>query len=299
MSTLKEPEFMDSSIDNIRAKDMPFNFKKADRTWEKQYGYVQVPLNVRDADRKVYDDRKLKGLFQHGFYRKPLSRNYVLLPNEECDNIVHSFIKHYGSEYGLYLFKTYTAYNGDAQYWEVRSKKQFTIENSHEKNDKVQLGFIVSNSVGCNVPFGLKVFTFRLVCQNGAIAKGSDLLSLKIKHYGKDSLRLMTDSLQKRVHDIMHEGQELMKQYERAARLKLRLEAAKMIARRISKKYLPDYFEFEKKKLSLTRTPTLWQTFNDLTEEIWHEKELSFLTKGDMTTHLHAVMKKEILVAAR
>jgi hypothetical protein len=294
---LLAPEFPSGYL---KATDLPFDFKRADHTWKK-YGYAEVPLNVRDSSGKIWDDRKYKGIFQNGLYRKQVSRGYVLLPNEECDSIVTRLIRYFGAEYGLYLFRTYDAYHGDAKYWEIRSKKTYTVDGSHDRNDKVQLGFIMRNSVGCNVNFGVDVFTFRLVCENGAIARGKDLLSLKVKHYGKDSLRIMTEGLAQRVHDIMQEGVDMIHQYERAARLKLRLKAAEDIAKRVSWKYLPDYIEVDEdtRKVSLTeKNVTFWRAFNDSTEKIWHS-DISFLTKGEMTNHLHRVMEREIEIAAK
>lgn len=285
----------------VRAIELPFNFKKADETWIK-YGYKQVPLEIRSFDGKVWDDRKSSGIFQNGLYRKICGRGYVMLPNEEVDNIVPKLIKAFGAEFGLELFKTHTAYNGDAKYWEIRSKKEFKIPGSFRDNDKVQLGFILRNSLACNVSFGMDVFTFCTLCSNGAISKGSDLLSMKIKHYGKDSLKQMTENLERRVRDIMTEGILLIKEYEKSAKLKLRLEAAKLIAKRVSVKYLPEYIAVDEKTHNVTlkkQNVSFWEAFNDVTQPVWHNKDLSFLTKSEMTNHLHRVMKKELEIVAR
>jgi len=285
----------------VRAIELPFNFKKADLTWMK-HGYSKVPLEVRSFDGKLWDDRKNSGIFHNKIYRKICGRGYVMLPNEEVDVIVPKLLKLFGAEFGLYLYRTHTAYNGDAKYWEIRSNKEYTIPGSFRNNDKVQLGFIIRNSLACNVSFGMDVFTFCKVCTNGAIAKGSDLLSMKIKHYGKDSLKQMTTNLERRIRDIMQEGVDLIHQYEKAAKLKLRLEAAKLIAKRVSAKYLPDYIEVEEgtRKVTLKRhDKTLWEAFNAVTDPVWHNEGLSFLTKSEMTNHLHRMMNQELEIAAR
>ena len=297
-TTTMETPIMTSGV---KAIDLPFNFKKVDETWIK-YGLTKVPLEVRAIDGKIYDDRKNSGIFHNKIYRKLCGRGYVILPNEYVDEIVPKLLKAFKGEYGLELFKTHEAYHGDAKYWEIRSNKEFKIDGSFRDNDKVQLGFILRNSLACNVSFGIDAFTFCQICTNGAIRKGNDLLSLKVKHYGKDALKQMTTNLERRVRDIMTEGVELIKQYEKAARLKLRLEAAQMIAKRVSAKYLPDYIEVEEgtHKVTLTKhNKTFWETFNEITDPVWHNKELSFLTKSEMTNHLHNVMKKELLVVAK
>jgi hypothetical protein len=284
-----------------RVVDLPFNFKKADLTWMR-HGYSKVPLEVKTYDNKIWDDRKSSGIFQYGLYRKICGRGYVMLPNEEVDVILPKVIKSLGPELGLEIFKTYTAYHGDAKYWEVRSNKKYTIPGSFRDNDKVQLGFIVRNSLACNVSFGMDVFTMCEVCTNGAVQKGSDLLSMQIKHYGKDSLKQMTENLERRVRDIMQEGVWLIEDYAKAAKLKFRLEAAKQIAKRVSVKYLPDYIEVDEKTHNVTlkkHNKTFWEVMNNITDPVWHNDELSFLTKSEMTNHLHRVMHKEIEVMVK
>lgn len=310
MTTQINEEPIDVSLakQGVVAVDMPFDRDKEDLTWWTKHGISSMPLLIRAEDGTIYDDHAMKGIFKKRIVnrkvkkelRKLVSRKYVIFPNEECNLVVRKFIDEYGSEFGLELYKTHTAYNGDAQYWELRTKKEYEIA----PNDKVQLGAIVRNSLGCNVSFGLDLFTFRLVCQNGAIKKGQDLMSLKIPHYGKESLKLMNDSLYERMRALFVEGQEIIKQYKIAAKLKLRQEVAELIAKKVTNRYIPDYVfidpETKKVKLS-TRTSglTFWKLFNDITENVWHNNALGFLTKADITNVMHYVMKNEIAVAAK
>lgn len=306
---LDEPIDISQTREAVPAVELPFDFDRIVSTWKK-YNIFEVPLHVRAGDGTVYDDGKLKGLFRKErkkrqdvfLLNKIVNRKYIVLPNEECDLIVGNTIDRIGKKYGLKLYKTHHAYNGDAKYWEIRSNKQYVIEGSHRAGDKVQLGIIVRNSVGCNVSFGADVFTFRLVCQNGAISKGKDLLSLKIPHYGKDSLKFMYESLSRRIEDLFFEGTELIRDYERAARLKIRQEAAELLVKKVSHKYLPDYIDIdsENQKVTLKHTNnSFWQLFNYVTKEVWHNNAISFLTKADITNVMHYVMKNEIAVTAK
>ncbi len=296
---LDEPIDISQVSQGVEATEMPFDFAREDFTWKK-YGMTEAPLLIRAEDDTLYDDNKLKGLFKYKvidgklkrIFRKTANRGYVVFPNEECDLVVDKVISE-DSEFGLKLHKVHTAYNGDAKYWEIRSAKKYRVESG----DEVQLGIVVRNSLACNVSFGADIFTFRLVCQNGAISKGKDLLSLKIPHYGKGALVLMQEALSKRIRDLFKEGEYLLDQYRIAAKLKIRQETAEAIAKKISQKYIPDYIELEDHKVKLHKTPTVWKTFNDITEEIWHNNSLSFLTKADMTNAMHSVMKQEILVS--
>jgi len=298
MTTQKliEPIDISQTRRGVKAIAMPFDFDRIDRTWAK-YRITSAPVLYEEDSGKLYDDQSLKGIFKNEKLRRLVSRKYVVFPNEECDRVVNLFLDDYGEKYKLKLYKTHFAYHNDAEYWELRSSKKYKID----KGDEVQLGIIVRNSLGCNVSFGADIFTFRLVCQNGAISKGKDLLSLKIKHYGKDSLQMMQESLTRRIHDLFYEGELLLEQYRIATKLKVRQEAAETLIKKVSHKYLPDYIEWnaEKKQVVLRDTGMpWWNLFNHVTKQVWHNPELSFLTKADITNVMHYVMKNEIAVAA-
>ena len=297
---IEEPIDIDIS-QGVEAVEMPFDFTQEDMTWKK-YGITTAPLLLRAEDDSLYDDRKMKGLFKYKkiddkikrTYRNLCSRGYVVFPNEECDIVVDKVVE-MDTEYGLKLHDIHEAYQGDAKYWEIRSDKKYRVDN----NDDVQIGIVVRNSLARGVSFGADIFTFRLVCANGAISKGRDLLSLKIPHYGKGALKLMQEALSRRIHDLFLEGEMLLNQYKIAAKLRVRQETAEAIVKKIPKKYIPDYIEIEDKsyKVSLSKTPTVWRTFNDITEEIWHNNATSFLTKADMTNNMHSILKQEVLVS--
>jgi hypothetical protein len=140
-----------------------------------------------------------------------------------------------------------------------------------------------------------------LVCQNGAVRKGNDLASLKIAHYGKNSLDAMYNDLARRIDDLFTEAELMIENYRRAAKLKVRAEAAQLIADRISWKYIPDNLievnEETRKAKIVKRNLDFWTIFNGLTENIWHSENLSFLTKADMTNNIHRIMENEIQVS--
>jgi len=294
---LKEPIDISQTRQGVQTVTMPFDFDRKDTTWNK-YGIMTAPLLQEALDGTVYADNKLMGIFRKEKIKRLTSRKYVIFPNKECDLVVGDFLDKYADKYRLKLHKTHFAYNGDAKYWEIRSSKKYKIDTG----DEVQLGVVVRNSLACNVSFGADIFTFRLVCQNGAISKGKDLLSLKIKHYGKDSLKLMQESLTRRIHDLFYEGELLLDQYRIATKLKVRQEAAEQIVRKVSHKYIPEYIEWDvERKQVILRDTTVpwWKLFNDVTKSVWHNNAINFLTKADITNVMHSVMKNEILVAAK
>jgi hypothetical protein len=54
------------------------------------------------------------------------------------------------------------------------------IDNKGMK-DEVRVGCVIRNSLGAGVALGADLFTYRLICENGAIAKGRDLGSIAIR----------------------------------------------------------------------------------------------------------------------
>lgn len=305
---LDEPIDISLTGEMVDAVECPFDFKKEDFTWKK-YNITEAPLLLRSEDGSLYDDGKLKGIFR---YKKIIvnkkqtlkrelrtfaSRKYVVFPNEECDAVVNRMIDN-DTQFGLKLKNVHTAYNGDAKYWEILSNRKYKIDSG----DEVMLGIVVRNSLARNVAFGADVSTFRLVCANGAVSKGKDLMSLKIPHYGKGALLLMQEALSRRIADLFIEGEELIRQYKIATKLKVRQEAAELLVKKVSHRYLPEYIEINDKthNVKLTKSNiSFWKLFNFVTEEVWHNNALSFLTKADITNVMHYVMKNEIAVAAK
>jgi hypothetical protein len=303
---LSKPEDLESG-EFVPAVNLPFNKKAVDNTWER-HGIKTAPLLVKADNGKVYDDHKLKGIFKLNEqtkkyeYRKIVSRNYVVLPNEEVDNIVNAVIVKHGGQYGLKLNRTYEAYHGDAKYWEIFSDQILDIPKSMLKvNDVIKVGIVVRNSVGCNVTFGVDLMSWRLACLNGAIRKGRDMASLRVAHYGKNAMDLMYNELGRRIDDLFTEAENLVQTYRRAAKLKVRAEAAELLAKRISHKYIPQELietDDEEHTVKVVKKGLdFWTLFNGLTENIWHSEQLSYLTKADMTDKIHRIIENEIVVS--
>lgn len=305
---LDEPIDISLTGEMVDAVECPFDFDKENKTWKK-YNITDAPLLLRSEDGSLYDDGKWKGIFKwrkvtegkklkwKRDLRTLASRKYVVFPNEECDVVVNKMIEN-DRDFGLKLNHVHTAYNGDAKYWEITSNRKYKIDSG----DEVLLGIVVRNSLARNVAFGADVSTFRLICANGAISKGKDLMSLKIPHYGKGALVLMHEALSRRIADLFIEGEELIRQYKIATKLKVRQEAAELLVKKVSHRYLPEYIEINEKThdVKLTKSNvSFWKLFNFVTEEVWHNNALSFLTKADITNVMHYVMKNEIAVAAK
>jgi uncharacterized protein DUF932 len=142
-----------------------------------------------------------------------------------------------------------------------------------------------------------------LICQNGAVARGRELESIKVSHYGAGALESMIANLERRLSDMLYEGMDLLKQYQKMAKLKLHQELAERLVNTVGVKYAPEYIEITKETKTATpqivltnkgRATTLWQTFNDITEPVWKNEKTRFNTKLYLTTGLHKAMFDEI-----
>lgn len=283
-------------LEAVRAIDLPFDFKNKVTTWQKQYGITEVPLHVRAADGQLYDDKKFKGIFKDDKYKCIVGRRYVVYPNEEVDAVLHKWVDRPGS--GLKIVKQYFSHHGDASYWQILSDKYAEVQ----KGDKIQIGCLVRNSIGTYVALGADLFTYRLICSNGAIAKGSDLGSIAVRHIGDRNI--MVREFSKGLEQILERTSGLMHYYKEAAKMKVNQLIAESWAKRIPQRALPPQIEVNTKtdKVTLTGQPNLWTAFNDITADVWKntnqgermKTETGFSTKYYLTMYAHKVMIQAI-----
>lgn len=276
-------------VEGVPAVDLPFDFKRTDRRWEDKYGITSVPLLVKSDAGKIYDDRRLKGIFVNGRYKRIVSRKYTVFPNQEAEILVHKFAE----EKGLEVTKTHTSHYGDAMYWQILDTKnapEVIQKWLDETNDNVQVGCVVRNSLGCGVSLGADLFTYRLICSNGAIAKGRDLGSIAIRHIGKE--QEMYEMFADGIEDIIHRTKQLTSMYRLATRMTVNRKMADEFKRLIPRRALPRCMEIDEKtgKFQLVSQETLWDAFNDVTDSAWHYKKAGFLTTKEITNGAHHIL---------
>ena len=308
LSSLATPLDMTNEPNGVKALELPVDYSKVDRTWER-YGITEAPLLVRDFEGGLYANNKNKVIMDKEKYQSVAKAGYVVLPNQYVDETLHNLVDGpMGKELGLKIQETHYAKNKYIQFWELRttdeSKFQGVIEGSHQVNDVVQLGLIVGNSLNAGMSFMANLFTFRLICSNGAVARGRELESIKVAHYGQDALQNMIANLERRLSDMLYEGMDILKQYQKMAKLKLHQELAEKLVNTVGVRYTPtEYIEVTKEsktsapEIVLTsegRATTLWQAFNDITEPVWKNERTRFNTKLYLTTGLHKVMFDEV-----
>jgi len=73
-------------------------------------------------------------------------------------------------------------------------------------------------------------------------------------------------------------------------KINLNKEIADNLARNLPKSHLPSYISVTQYGISLLKTPTLWQTYNDITASIWHSPKGTITYRQTLYNKLHDII---------
>lgn len=283
---------VDLRVEGVPIDDLPFdrNEERWDRTWYDKYGILTKNLFAHSINGTTYDDRRFKGIFVDDKYRRIVSRHLALYPNQE----VHEYLVDNATKLDLELRKTYFSHYGDAQYWELLSTAIDDYVEYADKRDVVKVGAVVRNSLGTNVALGADLYTWRVFCQNGAVARGRDM-GFALRHVGNPEKLFAV--FQEQLGNIVQKSLGLIEYYKKAAKLRINKRIAAELAKRIPVRALPDCISYDYKTHTpiLGREDDLWRVFNDITEKVWHperfqHKETGFSNKATIEKQAHWVL---------
>jgi hypothetical protein len=187
-------------------------------------------------------------------------QGYRLLPNEEVLTIVRNLAPEIGATcfqeyiYGNRIFLTY-----------------LMEEKLVESGDAVKLGFSVRNSIDGTMGFGVDGFTWRKICDNGALIKGRDIANVYRKH--TKSLIVAKEELTATIWNVIDAVRNFFQRYQAWRSMQLNQEIAEKLSR-LPQKYWPKVMTMQEDQLILTAEPDLWQVYNDCTAAIWHSPTL-------------------------
>jgi hypothetical protein len=269
---------------NYKKIELMVDMDKQDTTWEK-YGHITAPLVIRDRFGNMTSNQsKFKVWFQNQDFKNFLPSKYPIYPNEELDENINQIINNELKAHNFYVKDKIGMHHGDTSYWTVLSNETFDVD----KDDKIKLGVVVRNGIGTNVALGVDLYTYRLTCSNGAVARGKNLGTFSIQHVGnfERMKKVFEDSIMLAFNSV----KELLKYYRKSTRIRVNDEIANKMFKRLSslgETYLPstwnipkkeeiqelkkkDEFEARDNLVKVMPTvdgekPTLWQTFNDIT----------------------------------
>ena len=264
------------------------SFGQPDQTWSK-YGLAENPISVNSGK----SDKK--AIIKDGQLVTIVSDKYVLLPNEEAliqaDTIAKEaglipFDQFSGLHLKMHGGKGHTVVFGPQN---ARFNAMYAIEKEYKVNgEQMWVGINIQNSIDGSKAFGAGIFSFRSACKNMAlvaaatqngwklhIAKQQTIETISKRH--TKSIDPQTFKLKLVISQIMSKATGLIDAYEQMATQKATEELLLSLGNsRLSKNVLPDYITEE--TVQAPEDLTVWETYNDITAQIWHN------TKSDMTS---------------
>lgn len=158
--------------------------------------------------------------------------------------------------------------------------------------DKMHYGLMVQNSIDGAFRFGAGFMSFRGLCENMVYARKIALTEKESQNLLSHSERAIPDMqvLEDAIGRAAEYGKKIIVGYKRLMQKQINTQIARKLASAVPKKDLPDYiYNKEKRKIRLTKKPSLWVTYNDITEKIWHSNN-ELLTKEEKYEKLHKVL---------
>ena len=260
-------------------------FGKIDKTWEK-YKLYQVHLNFNNRPTKY------KAIIKNNQLVAILGKSYKLLPNEEAIKMANEI----ASSIGAVPFKQDNLFRDNLFFNKKQTRVYIKYIIPNEKyeidgKDVCQLGFSITNGIDGGLAFGVTGFTFREICSNGVMLGYKALTRYYRKHTARFEINI--DKIKKTLEDVLNQTRKVLKNYAKLVTIELNEEIAQAIAKsKLPRKLLPDYIETEKDKLvRFDASKTLWDVYNDLTANIWHNMKTDIDTKKTQFDVLHQIIK--------
>jgi hypothetical protein len=261
------------------------------------YGLYEAPLKFKGQ--RIPFKAVIKEIKEQPKVISIVSRGYKLLPNAMVDEAVRQLSDMFGLDImkrsghrWVHGGRTVYDYDKDSfrAYWTMTFPERYKIVSK----DWVQLGVQVRNSEDGSMGFGVDLFTFRLICSNGAIAKTGDL---EIQTYWKHTKHLELDinALKTTIIQIIDKGKAILDNYKAMTALKLNEEIAERLAERLPKKYLPEYIKAVEHKIEILKPATLWDVYDSVTRAVWHSETASMFTKRNLNAELHKILQVAIV----
>ena len=291
------------------------DLENADRTWEK-YGTITPPVMVQDRFNNWTHHSGFKYWLYNDTPRKLLHKNHAVIPHEPIDAQLDQVIKDELVKNGLKLSikETYSAHKGDTKYWTLLSDEVFYI-NEQDKQDGMKLGVVVRNGIGTNVALGIDLYSYRLVCSNGAVARGPQVGSLSLSHVGAQLERIL-QFFKDGIIYAFDKVRGFMDTYRKSSEINLNKEKANKIYKKLwdlGDIYFPDTFEIpDQKEIEKLRKSgefwkrndlveynpvgdgsTMWDFFNHVTAQYRDRlaaKKIAFPRVAEQQSRLHQVL---------
>ena len=281
-----------NGLSGIQVKVNP---DKVDETWLED-GYIQQVIHNLNLEGKDAGESNAKLITAKAYTNEAyamliMGKNQAFIPNEAVDRFLRDDLeRRFRDTFEMPDFKIESidekiSHKGMTKHWEVRTNQFRTISGA-QVGDDLQLGFVVRNGYDTGTALGVDLFTFRLVCSNGAIAKGVDLASETVRHISKNPKELLK-KFETGLMSVVADWTELIALYQKFADTRLNKKMAQYIWDRtrqadISQRFFPVEYNLPKDEkpekehqIELAvgangETITLWDNYNSLTDGLYH-----------------------------
>lgn len=218
-----------------------------------------------------------------------VSKSFAVIPNQ----LVMDMIADVSKDLNLSMLSTKYTRNGYAVRIDLLSDRKEAVEI----NDLVQFGVSIRNSIDGTSALGVDMFTYRLICRNGATARDARI-TFNARHVG-DADKLIS-MFREALRSALEHCHSLLEVYRKATRIKV----DKDIALRLVRLNLPTMYYYytpikiiaDGKELiiDVTREDTLWNTFNAITYVITHKSKANPIARSRMTHRLHRILEEVV-----
>lgn len=270
------------------------------------YDLYEFPIISKSDDLKT----DFKAIFKDG---KPVTitkTRYKLLPNElvvQAANLAANktglipFDSHKGDWVGGNKTDKHIFHTGHKVHAIYAHPTEYTVNG-----DKMYIGAAIHNSIDSTMGFTGGVFSFRAACKNVVLSAGwrdwaywysnrdhGRTIESLYKRHTTHSIGEIIDNLEGVMIQIMERADEIVKSYNLLAKIEANAELYDRLGKSaLPRRVLPEHITDE-----ATPHPhglSLWDVYNDLTAEIWHDKKTNTYTKIGQFSTLHKVIGAEI-----
>ena len=271
-----------------------------DTTWNR-YNLAEVPLLLNG------EQTKYKAILQGNQIAQIATNQYHVLPNEEAVKIADATAE----QMGLVPFDEFTGS------WFQRLDDHvirdgfkvhalYALNEPYKVNgDEMHIGVGVHNSIDGTTSFGAGVFTFRNACRNMVLAgsKGyhQDFDQRKTLEYvykrHTAAIDPVVGQLSHIIGGIMDRAVDIIEGYKKMAKKRaddkyLDDLQTRLLRSRLPAKVYPSYLLADQDKATTlnAKPDTVWDVYNDITANIWHNDATNMRIKIFQFDHLHKVI---------
>lgn len=314
VETKQRPTAPDYDPDLIGTADIDAG--TPDQVWS-EYGLEMVPVKLDGQD----TGRRL--ILRNGKFIADVTDRYKLLPNERAVNAADAVANELGAVPfddfdGDWFIPLKDNVVMDEEGRRVHALYAWDDPVRLGDGDEIQMGFAVHNSIDASLGFHVGLFTFRHACANmvwmgvhddGMAFDDRDVVVNGMRKH-TSGLQVDNDALQARVKNVLMLADEVSETYDQWREQFVTESHIEEMLKRLPEKDLPKWVRdigdvLDRAKgngtlgeavttedlirAEMPATETVWTTYNDLSESVWHDDDTSDSTKMMKFKDLHRV----------